>query len=161
MNGSRTLVAGIGNIFLGDDAFGVEVVRRLATKNLPPGVEVVDFGIRGLDLTYALMDGYARAILVDALPRGQKPGTLYVIEPEPQETDADATAEVLPETHSLHPAHVLQLVRQMGGRLDRLLLVGCEPSPLDTDDMCEGLSDAVAASVDEAVSMVQELIEKG
>jgi hydrogenase maturation protease len=161
MNAARTLVAGIGNIFLGDDAFGVEVVRRLATKHLPPRVEVVDFGIKGLDLTYALLDGYATAILVDAIPRGEAPGTLYVIEPEPQEAGPDDSAEALPETHSLNPASVLRLVRRMGGRIDRLLLVGCEPSPLDADDMREGLSDPVAGAVDEAVNMVQALIEKG
>ena len=85
MNTPRILVAGIGNIFLGDDAFGVEVVKRLAAKRLPPGVDVVDFGIRGLDLTYALLDGYDAVILVDAVPRGQTPGTLYVIEPEAED----------------------------------------------------------------------------
>ncbi len=74
MNPPRILVGGIGNIFLGDDAFGVEVVKRLAAQWLPPGVEVVDFGIKGLDLTYALLDGYDAVILVDAIPRGQRAG---------------------------------------------------------------------------------------
>ncbi len=92
----RILVAGIGNVFLGDDAFGVEVVRRLAAARLPPEAEVVDFGINGLDLTYALLDGYAAAILVDAIPRGQAPGTLYVIEPEPE----DARATIRPTSLS-------------------------------------------------------------
>ena len=156
----RILVAGIGNIFLGDDAFGVEVVRRLAAKCLPQGVDVVDFGIRGCDLTYALLDGYATVILVDALPRGQAPGTLYVIEPEAEDPMAGHSADVLPETHSLNPAGVLQLVQRMGGHIDRLVLVGCEPSPLDGDDMRDGLSDAVAAAVDEAVEMVEALIEQ-
>src|SRR4051794_33940377 len=78
----RVLVAGIGNIFLGDDAFGVEVAQHLARREWPDGVRVVDFGIRGLDLTYALLDGYEVVILVDALPRGGQPGTLYVLEPD-------------------------------------------------------------------------------
>jgi hydrogenase maturation protease len=156
----QILVAGIGNIFLGDDAFGVEVVKRLAAQNLPPEVEVVDFGINGLDLTYALLDGYAAVILVDAIPRGQTPGTLYVIEPEAEDTCADESADVLIETHSLNPAKVLRIVRRLGGRIDRLLLVGCEPSPVDVDDMHDGLSDAVAAAVDGSVKMVLELIEK-
>src|ERR1700676_3752545 len=91
VNSGLILVAGIGNIFLGDDAFGVEVVRRLVQRPLPEGVRVVDFGIRGLDLTYALLDKYAAVIFVDAAPRGGTPGTLYVIEPElagPEEADA-------------------------------------------------------------------------
>jgi hydrogenase maturation protease len=162
MNAPRFLVAGIGNIFLGDDGFGVEVVKRLAATNLPQGVEVVDFGIRGLDLTYALLDGYPTVILVDAIPLGQPPGTLYVIEPQPGEATAGDAVDVLVETHSLDPAKVLQLVRRMGGRIDRLLLVGCEPSPWDgdEDDLREGLSDAVAAAVDEAVNKVRALIQQ-
>jgi hydrogenase maturation protease len=160
MNHPRILVAGIGNIFLGDDAFGVEVVKRLAASDLPREVDVVDFGIRGLDLTYALLDDYAAAILVDAVPRGRKAGTLYVIEPEPEDPCADGADDLAVEAHSLNPAKVLRLVRRMGGRIDRLLLVGCEPSPLDADEMREGLSAAVAAAVDETVKLVQELIEK-
>lgn len=160
MNNPRILVAGIGNIFLGDDAFGVEVVKRLMAKGLPPGIEVVDFGIRGLDLAYTLLDGYKAVIMVDAIPRGRAPGTLYVIEPEAEDASADDSVDVMIETHSLNPAKVLRLVQRMGGHIDRLLLIGCEPTPLDTDDMRHGLSLAVAAAVDEAVRMVQELIER-
>ena len=90
---ARILIAGIGNIFLGDDAFGVEVARRLVRRRLPDGVRVVDFGIRGLDLTYALLDGYEAVILVDAAPRGGPPGTLYVLEPPAgRSRRAEATA---------------------------------------------------------------------
>jgi hydrogenase maturation protease len=160
MSTRQILVAGIGNIFLGDDAFGVEVVHRLAAKTLPPGVDVVDFGIKGLDLTYALLDGYETVILVDAVPRGQPPGTLYVIEPEAEEAAEDEPVELFVETHDLNPASVLRLARRMGGRIDRLLLVGCEPSPLDTDAMCDGLSAAVAGAVQGAVKIVEGLIEE-
>ena len=111
MSTPRILVGGIGNIFLGDDAFGVEVVKRLAAKRLPRGVEVVDFGIKGLDLTYALLDGYDAVILVDAVPRGQQPGTVYVIEPEPDNVTVDSVDDLL-EAHSLDPAKVLRLVRR-------------------------------------------------
>ena len=156
----RILVAGIGNIFLDDNAFGVEVVKRLAAKRLPPGVEVVDFGIRGLDLTYALLDGYDAAIMVDAAPRGQPPGTLYVVEPKAEEAHEDDSIDDVVETHSLDPVKVLRLLHRMGGRVDRLLLVGCEPLPLDADNVHQGLSVAVAAAVDEAVRMIQVLIEK-
>src|SRR5262245_63034516 len=127
MNLSRVLVAGVGNIFLGDDAFGIEVVRELAQKPLPDGVRVVDFGIRGLDLTYALLDGYETVILVDALPRGGPPGTLYVLEVEPPESET--TAELAVEGHNLDPAKVFRLAAALGCSVRRLLVVGCEPAP--------------------------------
>ena len=161
MNHPRILVAGIGNIFLGDDAFGIEVVKRLtANRRLPAGVEVVDFGIRGLDLTYTLLDNYTAAILVNAVPRGQPPGTLYVIEPELEDAVTEDTDDLLIETHRLDPAKVLRLVRRMGGHVDRLLLVGCEPTPLGGEDFCHGLSLAVAAAVDEAVRMIRQVIAR-
>src|SRR5437667_11757220 len=125
MNRPRILVAGVGNVFLGDDAFGVEVVRRLAKRNLPEGVRVVDFGIRGLDLTFALFDGYEAVVLVDAAPRGGPPGTLYVLEP----ARGEAGADVAVEAHNLEPVRGLRLGGAMGGRVGPLLLVGCEPAP--------------------------------
>src|SRR5438034_3478053 len=119
----RILIAGIGNIFLGDDAFGVEVVRCLAGRRLPEGVRVVDFGIRGLDLAYALLDGYDAAIVVDVAPRGGRPGTLYVLEP----TLPTADEAPLLEAHSMDPVRVLRTVAALGGKVERLLIVGCEP----------------------------------
>jgi hydrogenase maturation protease len=161
MNPPRILVAGVGNIFLGDDAFGVEVAQRLAQRELPPEVRVVDFGIRGLDLTYALLDGYESVILVDALPRGGPPGTLYVLEPTTGNVAAGHETGVLIEAHNLDPAKVLRLAASMGGQVDHLLVVGCEPTPADDeDDMREGLSDPVRASVDEAVRLIESLIAR-
>jgi hydrogenase maturation protease len=155
MSASRILVAGIGNIFLGDDAFGVEVAQRLARRALPAGVRVIDFGIRGLDLTYALLDGYHGAILVDAVPRGGPPGTLYVIEPEID----DAAGEVTVEGHGMDPAKVLRAARALGSATRPVLLVGCDPHPpADEDDMQMGLSEPVAAAVDQAVGLVESLI---
>jgi hydrogenase maturation protease len=152
----RILVAGVGNIFMGDDGFGVEVVRRLADRPMPAGVRVVDFGIRGLDLTYALLDAYDAVILVDAVPRGEPPGTLYVLEPEPAEDSGDMPAM---EGHNLDPAKVLRFAAALGGRVKRMLVVGCEPEPLaEADDMRMGLSEAVGAAVDEAVAMVESLV---
>ncbi|MGI8549894.1 MAG: hydrogenase maturation protease [Dehalococcoidia bacterium] len=155
----RVLVAGIGNIFLGDDAFGVEVVKRLAARPLPDGVAVVDFGIRGFDLAYALLDGYATSILVDALPRGEEPGTLTVIEPDFDEL-GELQGETI-ETHGMHPLRVLHLVKALGGRPGRLLVVGCEPagfaSPED-DDWQVGLSAPVEAAIEEAVQIVESLV---
>lgn len=155
MNG-KVLVAGIGNIFLGDDAFGVEVAQRLAGHSPPMGVKVVDFGIRSYDLAYALMEDWDLVILVDALPGGGKPGTLYIMEPElPPEGETPASLDA----HTMNPVAVLQLVSALGGRVGRMLVVGCEPAILETHDSGEmGLSAPVRAAVDEAVRMVEELI---
>jgi hydrogenase maturation protease len=154
----RILIAGIGNIFFGDDGFGVEVVRRLAQKKLPDGVRVFDAGIRGLALVYELLESYDAAVLVDAVPRGGAPGTLYVLEPEADEVAA--TPNVLLDAHHLDPVRVLSLARAMGGRLDRVRVVGCEPAPLTDDADFAGLSAPVAAAVNEAVGVVETLIEE-
>ncbi len=156
----RILIACVGNIFLGDDAFGVEVARRLAGRSLPDHVQVVDFGIRGFDLTFALLDdAIEAAILVDAVPRGGQPGTLYVIEPEWDQAEPSDPPQPLPiEMHSLDPVRVLRLVAAMGGRPKRLLLVGCEPTPWGPDeDPPMELSIAVQAAVDQAVTLVESL----
>ena len=149
------LVAGVGNIFLGDDGFGVEVVRRLQSAALPDDVKVADFGIRGVHLAYELLDGYELVILVDATPRGEQPGTLYVIEPEPDEPDPDEVPAL--DAHGMDPAAVLNLLGVLGGHVDRLLVVGCEPAVAD-----EGmtLSPPVEAAIEPAVTLVQDLINE-
>lgn len=162
MSSGRILIACIGNIFFGDDAFGVEVARELAQRPQPDAVQVVDFGIRGLDLTYALLDDYEAVILVDAVRRGGAPGTLYVLEPQLPETPlaSDAPGMTI-DPHSLDPQKVLQTARAMGGKLERILLVGCEPSPpASEDDMQMELSAPVRAAVREAVSMVESLVSR-
>jgi hydrogenase maturation protease len=154
----RILVAGVGNIFLGDDAFGVEVAQRLMPRPQPEGVRVVDFGIRGLDLAYTLLDGYEAVVLVDAAPRGGTPGTLYVLEPDLESlTSSDEGAPMI-ETHNLHPARVLRLVAAMGGRVRRLVVVGCEPCNSAEDDFTAEMSAPVRAAVDEAVALVESLV---
>lgn len=154
----RILVAGIGNIFLGDDAFGCEVVRRLAARNPSNEVRVVDFGIRGFDLAYALMDGYEVTILVDATPRGGSPGTLYTIEPDLGELDAVDPQAAMVETHGMNPMKVLAMVKSMGGEFKRILLVGCEPETFGPEEGQMGLSEAVENAVDEAVRIVESLV---
>jgi hydrogenase maturation protease len=155
MNG-KVLVAGIGNIFLGDDAFGVVVAQHLAARPLPEGVKVVDFGIRSYDLAYALMNDWDLVILVDALPGEGKPGTLYIMEPE-LPSDGETPASL--DAHTMNPVAVLQMVTALGGRVGRMLVVGCEPASVEPDDGGEmGLSAPVKAAVDEAARMVEELI---
>ena len=153
------LVAGIGNVFLADDGFGVEVVKRLAGRELPEGVEVVDFGIRGLDLAYALQDDYETVVFVDASPRGEEPGTVYLIEPEIEDG-----GEVSLDTHGMHPVKVLRLARAMGGEIPKTLVVGCEPQNILNgeayDDMLMELSAPVEAAVEQAAKLVESLVEE-
>jgi hydrogenase maturation protease len=154
----RILVAGIGNIFLGDDGFGVAVARHLAQRALPDSVQVVDFGIRGMDLAYALLEDYDAVILVDVAARGEKPGTLYLIEPQ-----MDQDGAVALDTHGMDPVKVLALARALGARPTRTWLVACEPGRLvdggDYEDVLVELSEPVRAAVEEAVSMVEALVE--
>lgn len=154
---ARVLVAGIGNVFLGDDGFGVEVVRRLAQRPRGAHVRLMDAGIRGIDLAYALLDGCDAAVLIDAVRRGGPPGTLYVIEPELCE---EAGAQPALAGHALDPAQVLRFVRAQGAALPQLRLVGCEPARLDEDDFGLGLSEAVQDALASAVELVEHVIEE-
>jgi hydrogenase maturation protease len=158
----RVLVAGIGNIFMGDDAFGVEVARRLAGRELPAGVDVGDFGIRGIDLMYALGEGYDAAVFVDAVPRGEPPGTLSVIEPRVED------GEVTLDAHGMDPVRVLSLARQVGSVPERIVIVGCEPAVRmsgDEEEIVGELSEPVRAAIGDAVELVEsvvgELVEEG
>jgi Ni,Fe-hydrogenase maturation factor len=182
---ARILVAGIGNIFLGDDGFGVEVARRLLERPPLPGIDVVDFGIRGLDLAYALQTEYDALILVDAAPRGHHPGTLSVIEPvlEPPrrfaagptpgsaaesaaESAAGSSAERMAgqaalEPHAMDPARVLHLARSLGAELPPVRLIACEPGvlePAEGGDLLVALSEPVRAAVEPAIELVLEVV---
>ncbi|MGA8304794.1 MAG: hydrogenase maturation protease [Candidatus Acidiferrales bacterium] len=156
--GPSVLIAGIGNIFLGDDAFGVEVAQRLANRRLPDRVKVVDFGIRSFDLAYALLDRFDVTILVDACPRGGAPGTLYVIEPD-LNVSAQEAAQTTVDAHSMNPMNVIRMAKSMGGDLKRILLVGCEPLTLGPEEGRMGLSEPVAAMVEEAANRIESLVE--
>jgi len=154
------LIAGIGNIFLGDDAFGVEVVQRLVSRKFPGRVKAIDFGIRGFDLAYALLDGSDVTILVDACPRGGRPGSLYVIEPDLNALDAPEAGQTSVDAHSMNPMNVIRIAKSMGGELNRILLVGCEPATLGPEEGQMGLSEPVAAVVEEAARLVESLVNK-
>jgi len=149
----NVLVAGVGNIFLGDDGFGVDVARRLSEVDLPAGVRVVDYGIRGMHLAYDLAGGdYDLTVLVDATSRGDAPGTVYVIELDPGSA-VDNPSVV--DAHGMQPDVVLSLVRLLGADPGRVLLVGCEPETLDSG---MGLSPVVSRAVDTAVATVVDLV---
>jgi hydrogenase maturation protease len=150
------LVAGIGNIFQSDDAFGVEVADRLSGLDLPPGVRVEDFGIRGVHLAYELLEGYAALVLVDAVPMGEPPGTLAVIAPvlagaEPGGNEGAPAVDA----HTMSPDVVLATLARLGGSLERVYVVGCQPASLDEG---MGLTPAVADAVDGAVELCLELV---
>jgi hydrogenase maturation protease len=156
----RILIAGIGNIFLGDDGFGVEVVSKLASHSFPPGVRVADFGIRGFDLAYALLDGYETTILVDAYPGAGQPGTLFVIEPDLQNLHSAGAQAGLVDAHAMNPLNVLHMAVNMGAQLKRILLVGCVPATFGPEEGQMGLSEPIAAALDEAVQLVDSLVAR-
>jgi hydrogenase maturation protease len=152
------LIAGIGNIFLGDDGFGVEVVRRLSAHKFPAGVRVIDFGIRGFDLAYALQDGYETTILIDAYPHGEAPGTVSLVEPDLSKLDEPQAGAV--DAHGMNPLNVLRMATAMNGGLKTILLVGCEPATLGGEEGYMGLSEPVEAAIDEAVRLVVSVVGK-
>jgi hydrogenase maturation protease len=150
----RILVAGVGNVFLRDDAFGVEVVRLLADRPQPPGVRIRDFGIRGVHLAYELLNGYDLFVLVDAAPRGEAPGTVSVLEvdlPGPE----DPQAQPVIDAHGLTPDAVFGLLSSLGGHPGRSLVVACEPAEVDAG---MGLTDPVRAALPDAVRAVEEIL---
>jgi len=154
----RILVAGIGNVFLGDDGFGVEVAKRLAARPFPAGVEGADFGIRGMDLAFTLQDGYDAVILVDAAPRGEAPGTLSVID-----AGTAPHGEPVIEAHGMDPVRVLAFARSLGGKVPPTMVVACEPSAVMTgasdEDIVGELSAPVEAAIPAAIGLVESLVD--
>lgn len=157
---SPVLIAGIGNIFQGDDGFGVAVAQELAATDLAERACIMDTGIRGIDLCFAMLDPRELTILIDATQRGGPPGTLYLIEIDPEQIGESGHDTELPNSHGLDPLHVLTLAKRMGAQFGRLLLVGCEPLILDCDDSGDiGVSSGVRSAVHGAVQIVQDLVE--
>ena len=154
-NAQQILVAGIGNIFFGDDGFGVEVARTLVAGPLPPAVKVVDYGIRGLDLAYALLDPWKAIIFGDAIVRGGQPGALYMLEP----CLTDDRHGSPPDAHALDPVQVIRCARSMGEVRSPIYIVACEP--VDFGEELEGRlgpSPEITAAIPEAVRMIHDLI---
>jgi hydrogenase maturation protease len=165
----KILIAGIGNIFKADDAFGVEVVNQLRKKRAqkaeseqwPDSVEILDVGIRGLDLAYRLLDdGHELVVFVDTMSRGKVPGTLYQIIPDLESIGRDLAGTVAAEGHDMNPVNVLAWVMGMGGRLGQMRIVGCEPEDLGTEeDLKMGLTPAVQSAVIEAVPAIEKVVD--
>jgi hydrogenase maturation protease len=148
-------VAGIGNVFLGDDGFGVEVVRRIDPATVPEGVDVIDYGIRGLHLAYELLDGrYRTLVLVDAIPLPEPPGTLALLEIDLDAVDGELAGPAV-DGHGMDPQAVLRLLHSLGGHVERVLVVGCRPAAVEER---MGLSEVVAGAVDEAVQLVAQVV---
>lgn len=154
----RILVAGIGNIFMGDDAFGCEVIRELSARRLPEGVQAIDFGIRSYDLACVLTEDYDAVILIDALPQNEAPGTLCIMEIDLNELPSPAGSTT--DAHSLNPASALQMAQSLGEVDTKIYLIGCEPEVLEDESGEMELSDAVRKTIPLAVAMVESLIAK-
>jgi hydrogenase maturation protease len=155
----RVLVAGIGNIFFADDGFGVAVANELQKRDLPRGVDVIDFGIRGMDLVFALGEGYDVALFVDAVPRDEAPGTVFLIEPQLSESDEP----VMLDAHGMDPVKVLSLAGQLGPVPERILVIGCEPLTgvsSDDEELVGELSEPVRAAVGPAVELVEQTLRE-
>jgi hydrogenase maturation protease len=152
----RILIAGVGNIFHGDDAFGVEVARALSARPLPEQVTVEDYGIRAYDLAFALTDNYDAVVLVDAMPRGKPPGTVSLL--KPYVSQLGNLEDVAVDAHTLNPLSVLKMAQSLGGVRAQLYVLGCEPALLECEGGELGLSETVRAAVPTAVAMIESLI---
>jgi hydrogenase maturation protease len=152
----QILVAGVGNAWLQDDAFGGEVARRLEAEGVPPGVRVMDFGTNGLDLSYEVMRGYDALVIVDASRQGEAPGTLYVLEPRREDFPTTIEDGERIDLHGMDPHTVLRFVSATGGWPGKVVVIGCEPG--EVDDVGLGLTPPVAAAVDRAVTLVRETL---
>jgi len=154
----RVMIAGVGNIFMRDDGFGAAVIKKISAKDLQEGVEIKDFGTGGLKLAYDLMKGYDSLILLDASARGEKPGTLYLIEPSENDFSADLQEGGPIDPHGADPVTILRFVKSMGAWPGKVLVVACEPESVEHFEI--GLSEPVNAAVDKAVEMVEDLLKE-
>ncbi len=154
----QILVAGVGNVFLQDDGFGAEVARRLEARGVPGGVTVLDFGTGGLKLAYEVMRGYDALVLVDISRQGGEPGTLYVMEPDPESVDGALQEGDALNPHGMDPRTVLRFVKAVGGWPGKVVVIACEPATIE--DMGIGLSGPVTAALDDAVALVLKTVEE-
>ncbi|WCB95118.1 Hydrogenase 2 maturation protease [Baekduia alba] len=154
----QILVAGVGNAWLQDDAFGGECARRFEARGVPDGVTVMDFGTGGLDLAYEIMRGYDALVLLDASRQGGAPGTLYVLEPDMEELGKPIEDGDVINPHGMDPQTMLRFVGAIGGFSGRVVVIGCEPG--EVDDVGLGLTPAVEGAVDRALALVSETLDE-
>lgn len=154
----QILVAGVGNAWMQDDGFGSEAARRLERRELPSGVTVMDFGSGGLDLAYEIMRGYHALVLLDVSRQGGEPGTLYVIEPDPEDYSRPIEDGEVISPHGMDPQTVLRFVKSLGAWPGRVVVIACEPA--EVEEMGLGLTDAVRGAVDAAVELVHSTVEE-
>jgi hydrogenase maturation protease len=152
----QILVAAVGNLFLRDDGFGAEVVKRMQGRAQPDGVSVLDFGTGGLDLAYEVMRGYDALVLVDTSRQGGEPGTLYVMEPNEDDFGGPIEDGETLDPHGMDPQTVLRFVKAVGGWPGKVVVVACEPQ--DVDDLGIGLTPVVEAAVERAIGLVDETV---
>ncbi|CAN5597416.1 hypothetical protein BH20ACT15_BH20ACT15_11670 [soil metagenome] len=152
----QILVAGVGNAWLGDDGFGGAVTEGLEKRELPAGVKVMDFGSGGLDLAYEVMRGYHALVLIDVSEQGGEPGTLYVIEPDPDEIETGISDGEVLNPHGMDPATVLRFVKAVHGWPGKVVVVACEPG--DVEEMAMELTPEVRAVVEKAIDLVLEQV---
>lgn len=159
MTARRILIAGIGNIFLGDDGFGVAVAQRLGRRSWPPQVRVADFGIRSLDLAYTLTEPYDAVILIDVCPQGGEPGTLYVLQADAEAPDEPGLQPGATfDAHGMNPMQVLRLATSLGAQLGQVLVVGCEPATFGPEEGAMELSASVEAAIEPAIDRITTLV---
>lgn len=146
---ARILVAGIGNIFLGDDGFGSEVVRHAEMPQ--SGARVVDYGIGGMHLAYDLLEDWDSLVLIDAIPSQGNPGTLHVFQADHESTSCATGLDA----HSMDPETVFASLRALGGTPPYTVIVGCEAGSVEEG---MGLTDPVALAVPRAARTVAEIV---
>lgn len=154
---ARILVAGVGNVLNGDDGFGVELAWRLARREWPPGVKVIETGIGGMSLVQEAMQGYAAVLLLDAHASGGTPGTVRLLEPQLPDLsglDPHALRDYFADTHYATPLRALALLERLGRLPQRVAVIGCEPEmPSANEAPPIGLSVPVAAALDSAEAL--------
>ena len=154
----QILVAAVGNLWLQDDGFGSAVARQLREREQPAGVSVADFGTGGLDLAYEVMRGYDALVLVDISRQGGEPGTLYVMEADPESVETGIEDGDLIDPHDMDPQTVLRFVKAVGGWPGKVVVVACEPAQVE--EMGFGLSEPVDAAVGRAVEVVSKTVDE-
>lgn len=151
----RILVAGVGNVLRADDAFGVEVAKRLAALVLPEEVTVVETGIGGIALVQELQDGYDALVVVDAVDLGRTPGNVFLIDPDVVDVNELTWAEkhdLLADMHLATPGRAMMLAKALGVLPPKRLMVGCQP--VDPHSVGTAMSEPVTAAVGVAVNEV-------